>query len=69
MFKNLFKKIDGVLGVEEESSLPPEEEKFFSDIVGYPDIKKLFMKSVVSKEPIHILLTGPPASSKTVFLL
>jgi Holliday junction resolvasome RuvABC ATP-dependent DNA helicase subunit len=68
VFKNLFKKIDGVLGVEDESSLPPEE-KFFSDIVGYPDIKKLFMKSVVSKEPIHILLTGPPASSKTVFLL
>lgn len=68
VFKNLFKKIDGVLGVEDESSLPPEE-KFFSDIVGYPDIKKLFMKSVISKEPIHILLTGPPASSKTVFLL
>ncbi len=68
MFKDLFKKIDEVLGVEDESSLPPEE-KFFSNIVGYPDIKKLFMKSVVSKEPIHILLTGPPASSKTIFLL
>jgi len=68
VFKNLFKKIDEVLGLENEPSLPPEE-KFFSDIVGYPDIKKLFMKSIVSKEPIHILLTGPPASSKTIFLL
>jgi Holliday junction resolvasome RuvABC ATP-dependent DNA helicase subunit len=68
VFKNLFKKIDEVLGLEDEPSLPPEE-KFFSDVVGYHDIKKLFMKSIVSKEPIHILLTGPPASSKTIFLL
>jgi Holliday junction resolvasome RuvABC ATP-dependent DNA helicase subunit len=68
MFKNLFKKIDGVLGFERGPSVPPEE-KFFSDVVGYPDIKKLLMRSIVSKEPVHILLTGPPASSKTVFLL
>jgi Holliday junction DNA helicase RuvB len=68
MFKNLFKKIDGVLGFEHEPSVPPEE-KFFSDVVGYSDIKKLFMRSIVSKEPVHILLTGPPACSKTVFLL
>ena len=27
------------------------------------------MRSIVSKEPVHILLTGPPACSKTVFLL
>lgn len=68
MFKSLFRKIDEVLGLENEPSVPPEE-KFFSDIVGYSDIKKLFMKSIVCKEPVHILLTGPPACSKTVFLL
>ncbi len=27
------------------------------------------MKAIVSKESVHILLTGPPATSKTVFLL
>src|SRR4029078_7171984 len=68
MFKSLFKKIDSVFGIQEESDIGPEE-KFFFDVVGYSDIKKLFMKSIVSKEPVHILLTGPPASSKTVFLL
>jgi Holliday junction DNA helicase RuvB len=68
VFKNLFKKIDQVLGHEHEPSTSPEE-KFFSDIVGYPDIKKLFMRSIVSREPVHVLLTGPPACSKTVFLL
>ena len=27
------------------------------------------MRSILSKEQIHLLLTGPPATSKTVFLL
>jgi len=66
MFKNLFKRI-GAFGAYEYKLAP--EEKFFSDVVGYSDIKKLLLKSVVSKEPVNILLTGPPSSSKTVFLL
>ena len=66
MFKSLFKKVDGLLSHAPELS---PEEKFFSNIVGYNDIKKLLLKSVVGKEPVHILLTGPPASSKTIFLL
>jgi len=67
MFKNLFKKFDGVFGGNEQKLTP--EEKFFFNVVGYSDIKKLLLKSVVSKEPVSILLTGPPSSSKTVFLL
>ena len=66
MFKNLFKKIDHAFTHGQELS---PEEKFFSNIVGYPEIKKLLLKSVVAKEPVHILLTGPPSSSKTIFLL
>ena len=66
MFKNLLDKI-GVLGTTKEKLLP--EEKFFYNIVGYGDIKRLLFKSVVSKDPISILLTGPPSSSKTAFLL
>ena len=66
MFKNLFKKIQ-VFGSQEQKLTP--EEKFFFNVVGYSDIKKLILKSVVSKEPLNILLTGPPSSSKTVFLL
>ena len=52
---------------ENQKSSP--EERFFSSVVGYADLKKLLMKSILSKEPIHILLTGPPSTSKTVFLL
>jgi holliday junction DNA helicase RuvB len=67
MFKNLLKKIDDVF-VGHGQHLNPEE-KFFANVVGYPEIKKLLLKSVVAKEPVSILLTGPPSSSKTVFLL
>ena len=66
MFKNLFKKISAFDGPEHTQSY---EDKFFSNVVGYSDVKKLLLKSVVSKEPVNILLTGPPSSSKTVFLL
>ena len=59
--------MDGLFtGHEQDTN---EEEVFFSDVLGYPEIKKLLLKSVVAREPVHILLTGPPSSSKTVFLL
>ncbi|HKQ21363.1 MAG TPA: AAA family ATPase [Nitrososphaeraceae archaeon] len=65
MFRNLFKM--GVLNISEYKMGP--EEKFFKNIIGYSDIKKLLLKSIVSKQPVNILLTGPPSSSKTAFLL
>ena len=45
------------------------EEVVFQDIEGYNDIKKLMMRCIVSPEPTHLILDGPPASGKTVFLL
>jgi MoxR-like ATPase len=45
------------------------EEAIFQDIDGYNDIKKLMMRCIVSPEPTHVILDGPPASGKTVFLL
>jgi holliday junction DNA helicase RuvB len=47
-----------------------DKTKLFSNIVGYEDIKKLFHLSICSNErPVHILLVGPPASAKTLFML
>jgi replication-associated recombination protein RarA len=60
LFKELFKR---------STSKVPAEERFFSSIYGYADIKKLLMRAIVSRESISILLCGPPASSKTVFLI
>jgi len=67
MFKSIFQRIDNFFLNDQQQT--NKEEKFFSNIVGYPEIKKLLLKSIVAKEPVHILLTGPPSSSKTVFLL
>jgi MoxR-like ATPase len=65
LFKTLFKK----LGFEQKTVDLPPEERFFSEIVGYSSIKKLLMRSLISKEPVNVLLSGPSASSKTIFLL
>lgn len=63
MFKSLFKRSN------RESIREPPEERFFSSIYGYSDIKNLLMRAMISKESIAILLSGPPASSKTIFLM
>lgn len=44
-------------------------EQMFESIVGYDDIKRLFKMSLASDRPVHILLVGPPASAKTLFML
>ena len=50
---------------EKPSVIPPD---LFDDVVGYEDVKELFMRGLeVGK--VHFLLLGPPASAKTLFLL
>src|SRR5919107_3089368 len=44
-------------------------EPLFDSIVGYSDVKRLFQLSFSSDKPVHILLVGPPASAKTLFML
>jgi holliday junction DNA helicase RuvB len=44
------------------------EDKLFADIYGCDDIKKLFKIVLESNHTCSILLTGPPASAKTLFL-
>jgi len=41
----------------------------FDTVIGYDDVKKLFLMSLKAEKPTHILLVGPPASAKTVMLL
>ena len=50
-----------------QKTLKPEQ--IFDNIIGYQDIKKLFNLSFSSEKPVHILLVGPPASAKTLFML
>ena len=41
----------------------------FDSIVGYSDIKTVVRYALEADKPAHLLLTGPPASAKTMFLL
>jgi Holliday junction DNA helicase RuvB len=44
------------------------EDKLFADIYGCDDIKKLLRMAFESSHTCSILLAGPPASAKTLFL-
>jgi Holliday junction DNA helicase RuvB len=43
-------------------------EEIFNDIIGYNNVKRLFSMALESDEQVSILLSGPPASAKTMFL-
>jgi replication-associated recombination protein RarA len=45
-----------------------QNEPFFEEIIGYDHVKRLFRMALDSDSAIHILLLGPPASAKTMFL-
>jgi len=40
----------------------------FDKIVGYEGIKRTFLRSLNTLEPVHILLVGPAGQAKTMFL-
>ena len=50
------------------SKLKKQDHRLFENIVGYENEKRLFRMALDSAEPVHILLSGPPASPKTLFL-
>ena len=43
-------------------------ENLFDDIVLQDDLKMILRRSIHSKRPVHVLMIGKPATSKTMFL-
>ena len=43
-------------------------EDIFEDIIGHPEVKDLLSASLMAEKPVHVLLSGPPALAKTLFL-
>ena len=70
MFKDLFRKLgfDELHNMQQHVPQQSPEERFFSNIVGNRDIKKLLMRAIVAKDGVSYCLIGPPASAKSVFL-
>jgi len=43
-------------------------ENIFSDIIGHEDVKELLRACLLAEKPVHVLLAGPPALAKSLFL-
>ena len=59
---------DSITDNDNHCILSSAEEDIFEEVIGYFDIKRLFEMAIAAEEPVHILLVGPPASAKTVFM-
>jgi replication-associated recombination protein RarA len=46
-----------------------KQEQDFDNICGYNDVKDIVLRALQTDESFNLLLCGPPASSKTLFLL
>jgi MoxR-like ATPase len=44
------------------------KQSLFDDIVGFEDIKSLYKMAIKAERPVHLLLCGPPASAKSLFM-
>ncbi|MFA5439738.1 AAA family ATPase [Dehalococcoides sp.] len=64
-----------VLANQQETSAEPQPappvnlgDDLFADIIGHEDVKALLKATLLAEKPVHIMLTGPPALAKTLFL-
>jgi len=62
-------------GEEQPGTVPASEEykivlpdDLFDDIIGHDDVKELLSAALSAERPVHVLLAGPPALAKTLFL-
>ena len=68
------KGLEAVKSIEEMELQPDTGGKvelpdaLFADIIGHDDIKELLRAALSTEKPVHVLLTGPPALAKTLFL-
>lgn len=43
-------------------------ENIFGDIIGHDEVKELLKACLLAEKPVHVLLAGPPALAKSLFL-
>jgi len=61
------KQTEANQGIEiPEQTIIPED--LFSDIIGHDEVKELLKACLLAEKPVHVLLAGPPALAKTLFL-
>ncbi len=57
--------ISGGTQHDEQLEVPDD---LFRDISGHDEVKELLRASLLALRPVHVLLTGPPALAKSLFL-
>lgn len=50
------------------STEPIPTDGLFGDIIGHNDVKELLLACLLAERPVHVLLAGPPALAKSLFL-
>jgi len=65
-YEELLKQKEKPLPTDGKISIPPD---FWSSIEGYDDLRELFLASINSMKPVHILLIGPPGTAKSLMLM
>ncbi len=58
-------KVSTGIQSEPKRELP---DTLFADIIGHEEVKELLAAALLAEKPVHVLLTGPPALAKTLFL-
>ncbi len=57
---------------DETETRPPEpmdiSDNLFGDIIGHDEVKELLKACLLVEKPVHVLLAGPPALAKSLFL-
>jgi Holliday junction DNA helicase RuvB len=57
---------------DETETRPPEpmdiSDNLFGDIIGHDEVKELLKACLLAEKPVHVLLAGPPALAKSLFL-
>jgi Holliday junction resolvasome RuvABC ATP-dependent DNA helicase subunit len=66
---SFLKRHKPVYEIPEPEGVRERALKVFSKIEGLDDIKEMMLRALESSERAHTLLTGPPASSKSLFML
>ena len=54
--------------VEMPPNAPDIPADAFDDVLGHEDVKELLLAAMAAPKPIHVLLVGPPALAKSLFL-
>jgi len=65
LVRECLEKLDEIEEGVEEGDIPPD---LFDFILGHEKVKDLIWKSINAERPVHILMVGPPASAKSMFL-